>query len=276
MELSDNLVFTGCSIVAGNGWNSDNLGAEFKEAENLWVNKCHKNIDKFKDLNLINLSNAGTTNAEIFEEACHAIGEYSPRVLVCCWTAIRRVKLYAGFELYDTLIQTHTTSESFWRRYVNKTFGTNTKTYKMSTLKKLIDQFRSLQHPHYEIATLTRYTRIIDNLCEATGTQVYHINVLCPWDDNFFNKKENVLPSEYTKYTQKILSSETRDDEQVFALYDTMHNDYANAGGVSPNWVNLYQSLKSMQIDFAYDNSHPGIKSGELYLKLIKEYVDNE
>jgi hypothetical protein len=275
MELSNNLVFTGCSIVAGSGWDKDDLDREFKESKNLWVNKCHQQIEEFNSLNLINMAFAGSTNAELFADACYAITNYSPKILVCCWTAIRRVKVNVGFELYDTLVQTHSTDESFWKRYVS-TIGTNTKTYKTSALKKLVDKIRSLQHPHYEIATLLRYTRIIDELCQSFGIKVYHINVLCPWDNSFFIKKEDVKPSEYTLYTQKILSSNNRDDSQTFALYDQMHNDYTKAGGVSPNWVNLYSSLKSMQVDYAYDKSHPGVESGNLYVDMVKQYVNDK
>ena len=272
MKLSNNLVFTGCSIVAGTGWNEQNVELDFPSSEHLWVNKCHKDISRFKDLNLINRSYAGATNAELFADACYTIATIKPKVLVCCWTAIRRLKVNIGLELYDTEVTTF----NFHKKNQNKKLGINMRMFTIGGLTKSLDKVRSMQHPHFEIATLLRYTNIIDSLCIQFGIRVYPVNAICPWDNGFFDKKEQVLPSEYTNYTQKLLSAGTRDDSEVFQLYNLIHQEYINAGGVSKNWINLYASLKSMQVDTTYDNTHPGLKSNDLYFNLVKEHIDNE
>jgi hypothetical protein len=89
---------------------------------------------------------------------------------------------------------------------------------------------------------------------------------MCLWDQDFFAKKLNCLPDQYTKYTQQLLNSNTRNDEEVFKLYHKMHNNFDNEGTINQShWLNLYNSMRSQRIDVNQDNIHPGIQSNNLY-----------
>ena len=105
-----------------------------------------------------------------------------------------------------------------------------------------------------------------------THTKVFFVNGICPWDNDFFIPKQSVLPSEYTQYTQKILHTETRADDNSEQLYNTMHDGFTKAGGIhQSSWLNLYSSMRENVIDLNDDSTHPGIESNNLYLELFSK-----
>jgi hypothetical protein len=117
---------------------------------------------------------------------------------------------------------------------------------------------------------------VIKSLADLTGTKVFFINGLGEWDQDFFVKKHVSTPSEYTKYTQKILNVDNRDDEEIFVLYNQLHDAFDQAGGAeSLPWLNLYQSMKKLEIDRSPDGTHPGPESNNQYFKLFAENLDN-
>ena len=87
---------------------------------------------------------------------------------------------------------------------------------------------------------------------------------------------DNFYPSDLSKFTQKeILNCKNRDDEEIYKLYTLQHDNYDETGGVDPDsWVNLYDSFLKLKLDLNFDNSHPGIKSNQLYYNLVKQYVE--
>jgi hypothetical protein len=128
---------------------------------------------------------------------------------------------------------------------------------------------------HLEILNLLYYVNSITNLAKLTNTEVFFINGLGPWDDNYFNQLTNVLPNSYTEFTKKLLNIENRDDKQIFALYEKIHNEYTEAGGIqSEYWINLYQSMKSTIVDYNNDDLHPGVQSNQNYSKLFNQAVN--
>jgi hypothetical protein len=71
--ISNKILFAGCSYTAGNGWTDttpeESTKIELKDSPYLWVNICHSTIDRFKNLELVNLGKGGASNTEIFENA---------------------------------------------------------------------------------------------------------------------------------------------------------------------------------------------------------------
>jgi len=66
-------------------------------------------------------------------------------------------------------------------------------------------------------------------------------------------------PSQTTELTQQILQLETRDDAEFFALYDKIHQDYADTQALKLNWLNLDQAYrKFFYVDKGSDDLHPG------------------
>jgi hypothetical protein len=98
---------------------------------------------------------------------------------------------------------------------------------------------------------------------------------LTPWPKNYFTKKECTLPSELSEFERRILNVDTRDDEEIFKLYNKIHNDYQLYGGIHEEyWLNLYDSLRSLQIDDASStDQHPGLLSQDVFVKKLKQNI---
>jgi hypothetical protein len=84
-----------------------------------------------------------------------------------------------------------------------------------------------------------------------------------------------VLPEDYTPFTKThILDIESKNDNDIFKLYNIMHDEYNCAGGIdSCDWINLYSSMKDCQIDTNYDKIHPGKISNQQYYQQVSNFL---
>mgnify|MGYP001400241560 CR=1 FL=1 len=59
--------------------------------------------------------------------------------------------------------------------------------------------------------------------------------------------------------TKKTLDVDTRDDEDIYKLYNLMHDNFEANGGIREHkWLNLYSPFRYMKLDFGNDGWHPG------------------
>jgi hypothetical protein len=271
------LVFSGCSLTAGNGWsNTDNSGMiECKDHPDLWVNLCHKNILSLTDLELVNVAVGGSSNSEIFKNTVAAIAEHADDIdiLFCQWSSLLRYKFSVGFELW-------TTAEGLlpWQRGrtdVNLNRGDR---YSRKYIDDLLDRFLLLHHVHYEIVKVVEYCNTLNQLADRFDITLYFLNGLCPWDQDYFVRLHDAMPEDYTPFTKtEILNIESRNDNDIFKLYNKMHDDYDQAGGIDPSqWINLYDSMLSNLVDFNYDNQHPGKHSNQFYFNQLNNFLNNQ
>jgi len=273
------VIFTGCSFTAGTGWidphTPDHQKIECKDHPNLWVNLCHSRLEQIKHLQAINYGQSGANNSEIFRNTVKAMSEHHSNIdtIFCQWTAMPRYKFNIGFELWPTTESINQAARSKFD--VNLSNGTK---LNRKYLDNLLDQFYVLHHLHGEIVSVVTYANILQQLAKALSIKLYFVNGICPWDKDYFTKLNNVLPENYTTFTKnEILEIDRRSDEDIFQLYNKLHNDYADVGGVDPSqWVNLYDSMKSNMIDTNYDDMHPGTKSNQLYFQQIKKFLENQ
>jgi hypothetical protein len=273
------VVFAGCSFTAGNGWVKppvDDLYAniECKDYPDLWVNLCHTQIDQLKDLQLVNVGRGGSSNTEIFESAVREIVTDNVKYLFVEWTSMPRYNFNTGLELWNTTEKLHGRQPKHNVKLSNGDF------WDREYLTDLLSRLRVLHHLHPEIVKVVSYSKIISNLCKKFNIKVGFINGICPWDKNYFVKLtgNNATPESYTSFTKnKILNIESRSDEDIFILYEKIHNDYNSAGGIDPaEWVNLYHSMANDQLDANLDTFHPGIQSNQLYAQQIKNFLETQ
>tara|TARA_R110000868_G_scaffold16823_4_gene74569 strand:+ start:754 stop:1560 length:807 start_codon:yes stop_codon:yes gene_type:complete len=265
--MSKKLVCTGASITVGYGWDL----SDTDQVDSMWVNQLPKKINSFKNLEIINLGVTAQSNELIFESTINAIANYKQDIemLLCSWVSCLRYHYSLGFELYAT--------NDLFPRVLQQDLGLNSGTIPKDYVNNLKTRFFSLHHLHFEILKIIRYTNIISNLASSCNINVYHINDSCPWDQDFFVKQSG-LPSAYTKFTQEeILNVNNRSDDEIYKLYDKMHNEYQAAGGIKKeNWINLDQSFLSLSSDKNSDNRHPGKKSNNLYSDLVKHFLNSK
>ena len=253
-------VFAGCSYTAGSGFELE------KTEPALWVNQLHDKF--FSHTNKLNISQAGRSNAGIFQDTIRALVDYSVDYAIVEWTSTPRYELELGFELY-------TTRQVFIPRTQCRPINTHSINYSSDYLSEIRDRFTTLAHDCYEILNLVEYVNTILKVSKLTNTQVFFVNGLCSWDHNFFVKKTDCLPDQYTKYTQKLLNSNTRDDDEVFQLYHKMHDNFDSAGNINQeHWLNLYDSMRNQRIDVNQDKLHPGIQSNNLYVEQFSKRLE--
>jgi hypothetical protein len=179
-----------------------------------------------------------------------------------------RYNLNVGLELWSTV--EGTTGSLLFTHDVKLSDGT---VYPRKYVIDLVNRFKTMHHLHWEILKLTRYTNIISTLANRIGIKnIFHINGLCPWDENYFVQLKNTEPENYTKFTKTaILNIDTRDDKDIYILYQQIHQQYKDVGGINEsNWINLYNSFYNLTIDTNFDNQHPGTKSNEIFYQTIQ------
>jgi hypothetical protein len=269
------VIFAGCSFTAGSGWDELGVVEQCKNSPNLWVNLCCDQIDQLKNLELVNLGKGGASNSEIFTIVTRAIAEsrFDISMLFCQWTGMPRYNFSVGFELWPTTEQLSPTARSKFDVNLNR--GDKwTRKY----LDDLLDRLLVLHHLHHEIVKVVEYSNILQKLAKEFNIKLFFINGLCPWDQDYFVRLPGAMPEQFTSFTKKeILNIESRNDEDIFKLYNIMHADYELAGGIdATNWINLYDSFLKNKTDLNFDKMHPGTQSNQHYFHQVKTFLENQ
>ena len=264
MQVKEHTLFAGCSYTSGSGFDLEHDQPE------LWVNLLHKNCDQFKDIELLNVSIGGRSNAGIFQDAVSSILKYNVKYAFVAWTDMPRYELDLGCETYASRACFAPAG-----KFINHNL--HDITYPNEYLEEISNRFTSLANPHKEIVNLLIYVNALTKLAELKNCKIFFINALCPWDDNYFNKLNNILPNQFTKFTQDLLYIDTRDDSEIFKIYNKIHAEYAQTGGTQQAyWLNLNHSMRNLLIDFNNDGIHPGIKSNQLYYQLFVDQLNQK
>lgn len=256
-------LIVGCSYTKGHGLNLE------KTDPRLWANRLVNHISP--GCEIVNLAESGKNNDWIFTEACAELTRNNYDIVLIGWTVQTRLNMNVGLEKYCT----HT-------RFRDSDIDINinpSRTVSGKYLKKLGDELSALQNDHWYLLDLIKYVNILYEIQVKTRKQrLICVNNLLEISNDYFVKKDFTLPSELSKFQQNILNTETRDDNEIKDLYEMIHQQYAHYGGIIPTvWLNLYQSFKSMQIDFVSDvDLHPGYKSQDVFTKyLITQFDEN-
>lgn len=254
-------VFAGCSYTVGDGF-------EARENDSLlWVNQLH---DKFFPNTIkTNLGISGASNTRIFHGILKALLSSPVSYAFVQWTSAPRYEVELGLETYDT-------QQLFIPSTPCRDHILHDIKYTKKYLETIRDRWVTLPHPWSEILKIVDYTNTIIQLAKLTNTKVFFINGLCPWDKNFFVRKIDVLPDQYTKYTQKLIKVNTRDDNEVLELYNKIHSNFDDIGGINEHlWLNLYESMNRNMIDLNSDNQHPGYKSNIKYYQMFSARLNS-
>jgi len=247
------VMFAGCSFTAGSGLHNE------KDDTNLWVNKL-SSYKELSSLQKINTSCVGNSNDKIFSDAVYNITKFDVEYAFIQWTSIPRFIIDVGLETYST-------KQVFCGNDVLHDHALVDVKYSKKYITKIKNRLFSIIHDHGEILKLIYFVNALTQLGDKVGTKIFFINGLCPWDDKFFEILNNVsVPSQFTTYTQTLIKCNLRDDSESFAIYDKIHSEYNAYGGIQPlHWLNLYNSMILMRVDYGKDNQHPGIKSNDKY-----------
>lgn len=249
------ILFSGCSFVKGIGLPQE------KSDENNFVNLFSKKV--FENYQINNIAIGGNSNLRIFLETCFELKNNQYDYAFVCWTSYPRHVFWLALEEHE----------------VKRSFIPNGPVYEhlgrdisfdSKFLTNIRDNLSLISNAHYDILDIIRYINILTQLADTYKTEIYFINSICHWDNNYFTKLSNPLPENLTNYTNKILNSHNRVDENIRNLYFKIHDSYSHYGTIQePLWLNLYSSFKSQQIDTGNDNLHPGPLSHQQFSKFL-------
>lgn len=247
------VLVSGASFVAGHGLNHTSSDPK------LWVNQMIHST--FKNVTINNVATVGRNNEWIFLEAIGNLIKKDYDLLIVGWAPIPRFNFHVGLELYEV-------STKFQHNIDYHINGGMTIFGK--DLKKIRDQLFKIHNDHWDLLNLIKYVNAliaIQVTCRKKKIIFFNCHVNLPQD--FFIKKNIQLPSDLSKYEQELLSVDTRDDTEIIALYNMIHNQYDNYGNIhSELWANLYKSFMSLKIDDApYSSDHPGYKSQDKFVE---------
>jgi hypothetical protein len=220
-----------------------------KSHPKLWVNQL---IDQtIGPCDIVNLSQPGDNNNEIFTASLNELLKNKYDLAIVQWTELERFSLKIGLELYHT-------------RTVLKTgcpdVSVNSVTVPGSWLEKLGKNVKSISNVHWELLDLVTYTNTLIAIQEKIHCgKIIFVNGAIDIPVDFFQKKSIQTPGELSEFEQSLLSVPTRDDDNILKLYDRIHADYAQAGGMSTmHWLNNFD--KPVITKDMYLQPHPNVK----------------
>ena len=259
------ILFSGCSVVQGVG-----LPGQAQDADN-FANIISQELGG----HVTNIAVRGNSNERIFVDTAVALSQRRYDMVFVCWTSYPRHVFWPGLELYECRRSLGPAQVPIVEHNGNDT------AWSSADFERIRQWFVTLTHDHYSILDICRYGTVLKTLTELQGGRIYFVNTLAPWDNGYFEQFERlantaVKPDMLTDYTNQLLNSEHRDDEQINALFQIMRQDLAQAGGIlTQHWLNLYQSLHSLKIDTGNDpNQHPGPLSHKRYAELLLKKLD--
>lgn len=257
------ILFSGCSIVQGVGL--PGLSQDPGNFANIVGNALGGRVT--------NIAVGGNNNDRIFVETAAEMSKNSYDHVFVCWTSYPRHVFWPGLELYEC------------RRCFTPNFKTivehngNDFSWSSDQFKEIQQWFMMLTHDHYHILDICRYVCVLKKLAELQGSKIYFVNAIACWDSGYFEQFDQqneitIKSSMLTNYTNQLLNSDNRDDDQINALFHQMQKDYCREGGISSDdWLNLYQSFASLRIDYGNDNEHPGPLSHKKYAEFLLKKI---
>jgi len=258
MDPKKKVLAVGCSYTRGHGLTNESMDPF------LWVNSLFPH-----DAHTVNnVSKTGANNQWIFLETMSQLMKNNYDIVLVGWTAIPRFNFCVGLELYST-------STMLTNVDVNIN---NKQTISGKWLKSIGDGLRKIHNDHWNLLDLVKYVNILIKIQKQAGGEIFFVNALGPWSNEYFQQKSVNLPSDLDQYQQDLLQVKFRDDAEIFQLYKMMHDHYNNYGGIQEqHWLNLYKSLRSMQIDnISVDDKHPGYLSQIVYLDYLKPELEKK
>lgn len=244
----EKILISGCSYTSGYGFENE------KKNSRIWPNQLSQRLGSN---HISNVSRTGANNEWIFLEAIGELSRNHYDLALVSWSTIPRFSYHVGLELYTT----HTKLQKSVDHYL---VGNNKISSKW--LDDIGDRLKKIHNDHWDLLNLVKYVNVLTEYQHSRGGKIFFVNGIGPWSTNYFEKNTIAMPSDLDDYTYNLLDADLRSDNEIFELYDMIHNDYQHYGGIrSEQWLNLYQSAKDLMIDtVALDTFHPGPESQDL------------
>jgi len=259
-------LIAGASVSAGYGLD---LG---KRDPALWANQFITHVTDCKLSNIQNISSVGLDNFQIFKKCSTSLIREQYDLVLVCWQSMPRIILNFGLENYNTsfILSSHDICKD-----INLVANTKVDASDLKLIQKI---YLAHYNYHWNIHDLVVYTNVLKQLADQKGTKIYYVNYWLPWQNNkFFKKIDYTAPSDLDLFTQELLQIELRNDTEIKQLYNFIHDQYQQSGGIQEDiWLNLYEPLRTIQVDgISKQDNHPGPKSQNVFNEFLIERFSN-
>jgi hypothetical protein len=251
MNKKTKVLVVGCSYAVGYGLDQE------RHDPRLWSNQL------FPTAEITNAGKTGANNHWIFLETISQLRKQHYDIVLVAWSAIPRYNVQVGLELYqvNTLL-----------RHSKDIHLSSNVTIPGTWLDSIGNSLDKIHNDHWDLLDLIKYVNTLIEL-QSTSRQgkLVFVNSLGPWCDNYFEYKNIQLPSDLDPYVQELLEVDKRDDNDIFDLYNMIHSQYAEYGGIQEKyWLNLYNSLRVQQVDsISESDKHPSYQSQQVYTNYL-------
>jgi len=121
-----------------------------------------------------------------------------------------------------------------------------------------------LNHDYSNIMSLIDYTRILQQMADDAGRDIWFINGMVPWTEDMLTGSE---PSDYAlSLYQGLDNTETQD------FIERLQNNLELVDW--QQWVNPWHSIRDMQEDNAPLDNHPGPNTHIKIADMIIDCID--
>ena len=245
MSINLKAAFVGCSMTLGEGFEPED------RAGNIYPDLVAKQFM----LDHTNLSRSGASNHMIFITASKAIRSGKYDLVFCQWSGLNRLWLSPAPDAWY-YVTGHGREDYRSRELIIDIKAQN----------QLADLVLLLNHDYLNIIYLCDYINTLDALAKANSIKLIHINGMLPWQSDLMDPSSNL-----SNYTREILDVDTRDDDEIRKLFQTLQQQFATIDQTA--WVNLFESFQSITHDQGPQGHHPGPKSHHAMAKQIYNYL---
>lgn len=247
-----NILVVGCSMTYGEGleYNSSD--------QRLWVNATIRGVFG-DDVNVNNISKTGMNNHWIFLETMNELRKNKYDLIIVGWSQIPRYCFHVDVETYSVHTKLNENGDDIESNILGNVSS--------KWLSKTGDRLRKIHNDFWDTLDLIKYVNVLVD--SEHGDKMVFVNTMIYYPKGYFNYKEYSVPSDLSSYEQALLNIPNRNDSEIKSLYDMMHNEYNKYGGIQEDkWLNLYESLRSMQIDnISSTDLHPSYLSQGIFTK---------
>jgi hypothetical protein len=255
--MTHKLLVAGCSYTSGYAFEDE------KNNPVCWANLLGSSLG----YSITNVAKTGANNATIFHETINSLLTTDFDLVLVQWTIFPRFNMMVGLETYPVMTM-------FKDADVNIVGGECvTGKWLVETGKRLL----KLHNDHWDVLNVIKYINVLREIQHSRGKKIFFINGLAPWPTDFFNRRDFYKPSDLDSFTYNILRANDRSDTEVFELYNMIHNQYSEYGGIREDlWLNLYNSFDNIKVDtIGVNDLHPGklsqpVIKDTIYETLIK------
>jgi hypothetical protein len=244
--------FTGCSFTVG-------IGLELEKND---LDNYANIVSTHFNAQVNNLAGGGNSNYNIFMSALNELLYAKQEKLFVQWTSLNRLWLYPGPDTTISLSHTIIDDYSYRDLFFSK-----------KDLQKVSDIYHLLNHDYCNLIELINYSKILESLAKGK-TQLVFVNGIVPWTKEICDLSTVTnYATKLSEYSKEILEFESRDDQELEKFFNELN--YKINSLQHDQWVNMFESLYELQIDFGNDNQHPGPNSHKLYATKIINYLNN-